>query len=161
MAKGKKKTKWIIIVCVVIVVIIAAALGAGGETDDNSSADNTVTVEQTADTKQVETQTTTAENTSGATLGETNALQKAESYLRMGGFSKQSLKEQLEFEGFEKSEIEYALKNCDADWNEQCVDKAKSYIKMGGFSKSSLREQLDFEGFTEEQINYALKEVGY
>lgn len=140
-------------------VIIAAALGAGGESDDNGSADNTATVEQTVDKTQ--TETTTAETTSGATLGETNALQKAESYLRMGGFSKQSLKDQLEFEGFEKSEIEYALKNCDADWNEQCVDKAKSYIKMGGFSKSSLREQLDFEGFTEEQINYALKEVGY
>lgn len=105
MAKEKKKRKWIIIVCVAIVVIIAIALGAGGESDDDSSADNTVTVEQTADTTQATTQTTTAETTSGATLGEINALQKAESYLRMGGFSKQSLKDQLEFEGFEKVKL--------------------------------------------------------
>ena len=79
----------------------------------------------------------------------------------MGGFSKQSLKDQLEFEGFEKSEIDYAVSNCDADWKEQCVEKANSYIKMGGFSRSSLYDQLEYEGFTEEQINYALKEVGY
>ncbi|MBD8929599.1 MAG: hypothetical protein EGQ78_04430, partial [Clostridiales bacterium] len=109
----------------------------------------------------VQTTQTTQTTTDSATLGEKNALVKAKSYLKMGGFSEESLKNQLEFEGFEESEIDYAVSNCDADWNEQCVDKAESYISMGGFSKSSLHDQLKFEGFTEEQINYALEKVGY
>lgn len=162
MAKEKKKRKWIIIVCAVIAVIIIGAVGSGEDSENDTEVKkDTVTVEQSEASIESTSETTTEATTLGATLGEINALKKAESYLRMGGFSKEALKKQLDFEGFEKSEVEYALKNCDADWNEQCVDKAKSYINMGGFSKSGLREQLDFEGFTEEQINYALKEVGY
>ena len=131
---------------------------------DSPSEDDSLDDETTA--KVTETKTTTKkatnkETTKRATLGEINALEKAEDYLNMGGFSKKSLKDQLDFEGFTKDEIDYAIKNCSADWKKQCVIKANAYLDMGGFSRQSLKDQLEFEGFTDSQIEYALTEVGY
>lgn len=45
-------------------------------------------------------QSTSTSNTSGATIGQSNALRKAESYLSFMPFSYSGLVEQLEFEGF-------------------------------------------------------------
>lgn len=92
-----------------------------------------------------------------ATLGESNCVDKAESYLDLGGFSKESLSKQLKYEGFSAKEISYAIKNCDADWNEQALEKAKSYLNMGGSSNKGLHKQLEYEGFTAKQITYAIK----
>ena len=96
-----------------------------------------------------------------ATIGQSNALKSAYSYLDMGGFSKESLNDQLEYEGYSKDEIEYALEHCNANWKEQAAQSAKNYLNSSSFSKQELREQLDYEGFTKEQIDYALEEVGY
>lgn len=48
-------------------------------------------------------------NVDDATLGEKNALKAAKSYLELFSFSKKELHEQLEWEGYSESEIEYAL----------------------------------------------------
>ena len=45
----------------------------------------------------------------GATTGERNALKSAQSYLDLFSFSRKQLIEQLEWEGYSQSEIEYAL----------------------------------------------------
>ena len=95
------------------------------------------------------------------TMGEINALGKAEAYLSFSGFSKKGLKEQLEFEGFSEVEAQYAVDNCGADWNEQAAIKAKAYLSFSSFSRSGLKEQLEFEGFTKEQAEYGVKAVGY
>lgn len=94
-----------------------------------------------------------------ATIGQRNALDKAESYLSSMGFSKEGLREQLDFEGFNNSEIDYAIENCSANWKEECVEKAESYLDAMSFSRSGLYDQLAYEGFTGDQIEYALDKV--
>lgn len=97
---------------------------------------------------------------SGASVGELNALKKANSYLKSSAFSKEGLKSQLEFEGFTSEQINYAIENCGANWKEQALKKAKSYLKSSSFSKSGLLEQLEFAKFTKEEANYGVQNCG-
>lgn len=102
--------------------------------------------------------TTPASNVSA---GESNALKSAKSYLDMGGFSKESLKGQLEYEGYDANQIQYALDNCGADWKEQALMSAKSYLESNmGFSKLGLTEQLEYEEFTSDEVRYAIDNCG-
>lgn len=94
------------------------------------------------------------------TIGQSNAIQKAKSYLRVSYFSKQGLIEQLEFEGFSFDDSYFAVENCGADWFEQALGKAKSYLKVSAFSYEGLRDQLDFEGFTREESFYGVENCG-
>ena len=98
---------------------------------------------------------------SSMSVGQRNALKKAESYLRYSAFSREGLIDQLEYEGFEESDIIFAVDNVDVDWNEECYEKAKSYLKYSSFSKQGLIDQLEYEGFTDDQIAYAIAKVGY
>lgn len=95
------------------------------------------------------------------TMGQKNALKKADSYLSFSGFSHSSLIEQLEFEGFSIEDSTYAADNCGADWNEQAAKKAKSYLDFTSFSRSGLIEQLLYEGFFQEQAEHGVSAVGY
>lgn len=98
---------------------------------------------------------------SSVSMGKTQALKKAKSYLSFTAFSHKGLIEQLEFEGFSKAEATYAADNCGADWNEQAAKKAKSYLSFTSFSRSRLIEQLEFEGFTPSQAAYGARMNGY
>lgn len=95
------------------------------------------------------------------TLGEKNALKKADSYLRSLAFSYTGLIGQLEYSGFTHEEATYAADNCGADWNEQAAKKAKSYMNSLSLSRKGLIEQLEYTGFTKEQAEYGAKSVGY
>lgn len=97
----------------------------------------------------------------GATLGQKNALSKAGTYLKIMAFSYQGLMDQLIYEGFSEDEAKYAADNCGADWYEQAAKKAKSYLEFMSFSKSGLIDQLEFEGFTNDQATYGAEAVGY
>lgn len=109
-------------------------------------------------TKPAAQPTTPASNVSA---GESNALKSAKSYLDMGGFSKESLKGQLEYEGYDANQIQYALDNCGADWKDQALESAKSYLSDDiGFSKLGLMDQLEYEKFTSEEIQYAIDNCG-
>ena len=90
-------------------------------------------------------------------LGKSNALSRAISYLNYSSFSKSGLIKQLKFEGFSSSEAKYAVENCGANWNKQAVSKAKQYLETTAFSKSGLIKQLKFEGFTSKQAKYGVK----
>jgi len=93
------------------------------------------------------------------------ALQSAESYLSMSGFSKQGLYEQLSSsagEGFTQSEAQYAVDHVGADWNKEAVESARSYLDMMPMSRADLIDQLSSsagEGFTYEQALYAVNKV--
>jgi Host cell surface-exposed lipoprotein len=95
------------------------------------------------------------------TSSQENAIESAQSYLGMGGFSRKGLIEQLSSsagEGFPRADAEFAVDHLHPDWNKEAVKSAKSYLEMGGFSKSSLIEQLSSsagEGFTPAQAQYA------
>ena len=93
------------------------------------------------------------------------ALQSAESYLVMSGFSKQGLYEQLSSsygEGFTQAEAQYAVDHVDADWNKEAVESARTYLEMSPMSRNALIEQLSSsagERFTYEQALYAVNKV--
>lgn len=95
------------------------------------------------------------------TMGEKNALDKAESYLNYMAFSYKGLIDQLEYEGFTTAEATYGVDNCGANWNEQAAKKAQSYIDTMSFSRSGLIDQLKYEGFTAEQAEYGVTAIGY
>ena len=93
------------------------------------------------------------------------ALESAESYLAMSGFSKQGLYEQLSSsagEGFTQAQAQYAVDHVGADWNKEAVQSARSYLEMMPMSRAELIEQLSSsagEGFTYEQALYAVNKV--
>ena len=95
------------------------------------------------------------------TMGQKNALSKAESYLSYMPFSYSGLIKQLEFEEFSTEDATYAADNCGADWKEQAALKAQQYLDYTSFSRNGLIKQLEFEGFTKEQAEYGVNEVGY
>lgn len=88
-----------------------------------------------------------------------NALASAQDYLDLGGFSRQGLIEQLEFEGYSNADATYAADNVGADWNAEAVESAEDYLDTTSFSQQGLIEQLTFEGFTPEQAQYAVAKV--
>lgn len=151
-AKNKKpiyKRIWVWLLGVII--IFGGLMSCGGE--DTSTNNTDVQIKDTKEeVEKVEEK---------ISIGEKNAKEKAESYLKIMDFSKEGLKEQLEFEGFTPEEIEYAVNNCKVDWFEEAAGKADTYLDMMSFSREGLYDQLEFEGFTPEEIEYGLKSVGY
>ena len=93
------------------------------------------------------------------------ALESAESYLAMSGFSKKGLYKQLSSsygEGFTQAQAQYAVDHVDANWNKEAVEAARSYLEMSPMSRAALIEQLTSsfgEGFTYEQALYAVNKV--
>jgi hypothetical protein len=101
-----------------------------------------------------------------ATVAQQQALQSAQSYLDMGGFSLAGLMKQLTSsygEGFSTGDAKFAVSHVRVNWNEQAVISARSYLEMGGFSRDKLIQQLTSsygEGFTYAQAVYAANRVG-
>ena len=124
------------------------------ESSDESSEE---TVEETDGS---EAEETTADSSSDVTLGMSNALDQALSYLNYSAFSYTGLIDQLEYEGYSTDEATYAVDNCGADWNEQALLKAQSYLEYSAFSESGLEEQLEYEGFTTDEATYAVENCG-
>lgn len=103
----------------------------------------------------------TDDSTSDLTTSQEQAVQKAQSYLDMGGFSRSGLIKQLRFEKFSNKDATFAVDYLDPNWNEQAEQKAQSYMDLGSrFSRGSLINQLVFEGFTQKQAEHGAKSVG-
>lgn len=100
------------------------------------------------------------------TVAQEQAIQAAQGYIDMGGFSRKGLIQQLTSkagEGFRKADAVFAVNHIKVDWNEQAVISAKGYLDMGGFSRASLIQQLTSpagEQFTRAQAVYAANKVG-
>jgi RNA polymerase subunit RPABC4/transcription elongation factor Spt4 len=169
--------KWIVAVIVAIIIINAIANG-GDDTEtsnansstaetksiESSEASNATEATEKVETEKVETEpatTSPVEEKPSLTMGQKNALSKADSYLDYTAFSYSGLITQLEFEGFSNEDATYAADNCGADWNEQAALKAEQYLDYSSFSRDGLIEQLEFEGFTSEQAEYGVTAVGY
>ena len=101
------------------------------------------------------------EKTFKLTIGQRNALKEAQQYIDIMAFSKPGLIDQLEYEGYEKDDIDFAVENIDVDWNEECLEDAEQYLEIMSFSKEGLIDQLEYEGYTDAQIRYAVEKVGY
>lgn len=96
------------------------------------------------------------------TVGQSNALKKAEQYSKLMHMSKRGLYDQLTSEygeGFTAEEAQYAIDNVNADWKANALEKAKSYQTNLNMSKSSIYQQLISEygeKFTTEEAQYAI-----
>jgi hypothetical protein len=97
-----------------------------------------------------------AGSASASTAGQRNALSKARSYLQFSAFSKKGLAEQLEYEGFSRSNARWAVARVGVSWNGQAVKKARSYLHISAFSRSGLIGQLEYDGFTHSQAVYGV-----
>jgi hypothetical protein len=102
----------------------------------------------------------------GTPVAREQAIESAQSYLDMGGFSRAGLIKQLSSQygdGFSLVLATWAVDHSHANWNQQAVESAKRYLEMGGFSRDGLIEQLTSsygDGFTYEQAVYAVNKVG-
>jgi len=98
--------------------------------------------------------------TNSETPSQSNARQKAASYLSYSAFSRSGLIRQLEYEGFSTSDATYGTDAQNANWNEQAALKAASYLSYSSFSRSGLISQLVYEGFTQSQAEYGVNTTG-
>ena len=86
-----------------------------------------------------------------------NAVRSAKQYLRVKGFSRQGLIQQLSSDagsGYKITDATVAVDSLDIDWNEQAARSAKQYLKIMGFSCKGLVQQLSSDsgdGYTENQ----------
>ena len=129
---------------------------------DSSSTSSSRSSDSSSSREHSSSRSSERSSSSSATLGQSNALESAQAYLHnVGGFSESGLRDQLEYEGFSSSEIDYAIEHCGANWNEQCAECAQDYLDSMSMSRSELYDQLEYEGFTSSQIAYGLAAVGY
>lgn len=100
------------------------------------------------------------------TVAQENAIEAAQSYLDMSGFSRAGLIGQLTSkagEGYKLADAVFAINHIKVDWNKEAVESAKSYLDMTSFSRSGLIQQLSSkagDGFTPAQATYAANHVG-
>lgn len=85
-----------------------------------------------------------------------SAVERAQSYLRSSSFSRADLIDQLEFEGYSRSDSTYAVDSIAVNWNDQAVEDAKSYLRSQSFSRTGLIEQLEYEEYTHIQAVHAV-----
>lgn len=124
-------------------VVISTTPAAGSEVEEESDI------------------TFTLEEKPKLTLGQQNAISKAQDYLDYSGFSRTGLIQQLEFEGYTTEDATFGADNAGADWNAECAEKAKDYLAYSSFSREGLADQLAFEGFLPAEIEFGLAAVGY
>lgn len=95
-----------------------------------------------------------------ATVSQTNAVKKANSYLDFTHYSKSGLIDQLKFEGFSAVDCNYAVSHITVDWMAQAAGKAQDYLDFTSYSKDGLTKQLKFEGFTQAEASHGVAAVG-
>lgn len=173
-----------VIIAVGVVGGVATASSDTGTTDLTTAASDTsttaaaITQDEADSTGPLDTaeETEAAEKTPAAkpvkpkakppTVAQEEAMEAAQSYVDMTGFSRAGLLEQLTSSagsGFEKADAVYAVNRINVDWNAEAVESAKSYLELTSFSRSGLIEQLTSKAgseFTMKQAKYAVNKVG-
>lgn len=141
MSRGMKIA--LAVVAAVVGLSILGSIGNSGK-PSQSRSDNTA--------GSVFSQPTTE---SGFTPSQDNAIEKAQSYLSTGDFSRKGLIEQLEYNKFSNADATFAVERIEAtggvNWISEAIDKAQSYLRTGSFSLQGLIEQLEYNGFTPDQ----------
>lgn len=139
----------------ILAVVVLALIGSLTGNRSSSPSRSSSTAHQSTTTP------TTTNPSDNLTMGERNALAKAEDYLAVTAFSREGLIEQLEYEGFSHSDAVYGADHCGTNWNQQAALKAQDYLNISSFSRQGLIEQLEYEGYTNSQAVYGVEAVGY
>jgi len=93
---------------------------------------------------------------SASTIGQSNAARSAQNYIQTMPFSYKSLIEQLQYEGYSRSDAVYGASHSGANWMREAVLSARNYLQTMPFSRSDLIGQLQYEGFTPAQARYGV-----
>jgi hypothetical protein len=88
------------------------------------------------------------------------AAEDVQNYLNVMALSRQTLIDQLVYDGFSEEEAVAAADSCGADWNEQAAKQARSYLDTMEFTRDELIDQLEFDKFTPEQAVYGADNCG-
>lgn len=100
------------------------------------------------------------------TVAQENAIESAENYLDMTGFSRAGLIQQLTSpagDAFKRADAVFAVRHIKVNWKNEAVESAKSYLDMTGFSRAGLIQQLTSSAgdqYTRAQAEYAADQVG-
>jgi Host cell surface-exposed lipoprotein/Short C-terminal domain len=100
------------------------------------------------------------------TAAQRNATRSAQSYLKISGFSRRGLIDQLSSEHgdrFSSGDATVAVDSLNIDWNTQAERSAAAYLKISGFSCRGLIEQLSSQHgdkYTVEQATNGAKQAG-
>jgi Host cell surface-exposed lipoprotein len=99
------------------------------------------------------------------TAAQENAIESAQSYLDLSGFSRQGLIDQLTSEygeGFKKKDAVFAVNYLAPNWRAEAVESAESYLEIGSFSLDGLIEQLESpygDQYTHAQAVYGARKA--
>ena len=152
--------------CVVLLVLAMLIAYCSGDDDGTSSGfDETgMSIDEGLDDMTVAE--ADSEPTDLLTGPQRNARRNAESYLRMTGFSRQGLIDQLSSDagnGYAVADATAAVDSLDVNWSAQAVRSAESYLQMTGFSCQGLIEQLSSSSgsqYTLDEARYGAEQAG-
>ena len=88
------------------------------------------------------------------------AAEDVQNYLNVMALSRQTLIDQLVYDGFSEEEATAAVDSSGVDWNEQAAKQARSYLDTMEFTRDELIDQLEFDKFTPEQAAYGADNCG-
>lgn len=94
-----------------------------------------------------------------------NAARSAKQYLRIQGFSRNGLIQQLSSDygdSYNVSDATVAVDSLNIDWNKQAVRSAEQYLSIQGFSCQGLIDQLSSsfgDGYTKSQAKYGAQQT--
>lgn len=100
------------------------------------------------------------------TVPQNNAVRSAKNYIRVMGFSRSGLINQLSSDAGDRYDVydaTIAVDSLNINWNEQAVRSAKNYLKTMGFSCDGLINQLSSDAgdkYTESQATYGARMAG-
>lgn len=166
--KSKTKIKNIIatyggtlLSAILAITIIICSMSMCSGTSNKDNIIDTVTTSQTETENPSDTEPKISMGKRRAiSVGNRNALNRANYYLNIASFSRDGLIKQLEYEGFTTEDATYAVNNCGADWYEQAAKMATEYINGSSFSYIGLVNELKHDGFTVEQAEHGANAVG-
>lgn len=159
-------------------IIAALALGvglaacgdsAGSTTSDTSTPTDSSTLQPDASTAPPATSAPTPIPTPAGpvlTAQQQRAAQAGRDYLKLQGFSRQGLIDQLSSsagDDYAVQDATIAVDSLNEDWNADAVRAAKSYLALQPFSCNALIDQLDSSAgdqFTVDQATYGAKQAG-
>lgn len=160
-----------------VVILLTIAGGSGSNPTTTAKSESTTPAAATA--AKMTAKTTTAKTATVAareepapeaetklTRPQKNAARSAQQYLRMTGFSREGLIQQLSSsagEGYDLADATAAVDSLEVDWNENAVRSARQYLNMTGFSCKGLIEQLSSSAgdkYTESQATFGARQAG-
>src|SRR6187455_1309517 len=122
--------------CLIVVALFAVLAAIGAIFGDGSSSSRTSPTTSSAAPNAAASTTATASGSPTSpnlTAAQRNAVRSANSYLKLSGFSRQKLIDQLSSEygdRFSVGDATVAVDSLDIDWRTQAARSATSYLKI-------------------------------